>query len=81
MTANLRFVMKTTRAARSPNFKCATTTELVTDYRAGVGGVLVAFPLQGANVRRVRDTSLDTWVGRVERFADMNSRINRTGIE
>ncbi len=34
-------------------FKCATTLELLTACHAGANDVLVAYPLQGANVRRV----------------------------
>jgi D-serine deaminase-like pyridoxal phosphate-dependent protein len=37
------------------NFKCATTLELITACDAGAGDVLLAYPVMGANARRVRE--------------------------
>jgi D-serine deaminase-like pyridoxal phosphate-dependent protein len=37
------------------NFKCATTLELLTACQCGAKDVLVAFPVMGANARRVRE--------------------------
>ena len=37
------------------NFKCATTLELLTACECGAADVLVAYPVMGANARRVRD--------------------------
>ncbi|HEY1659918.1 MAG TPA: alanine racemase [Candidatus Sulfotelmatobacter sp.] len=37
------------------NFKCATTLELITASDAGAADVLLAYPVMGANARRVRE--------------------------
>ena len=37
------------------NFKCATTLELLVACRSGAADVLLAFPVMGANARRVRE--------------------------
>jgi len=37
------------------NFKCATTLELMTACDAGAADVLLAYPIMGANARRVRE--------------------------
>jgi len=37
------------------NFKCATTLELLQACQAGAADVLVAYPMMGANARRVRE--------------------------
>jgi D-serine deaminase-like pyridoxal phosphate-dependent protein len=37
------------------NFKCATTLELITACDAGAADVLLAYPVMGANARRVRE--------------------------
>ena len=45
--------MLTDRAIR--NFKCATTLELLVACRNGAPDVLLAYPVMGANARRVQD--------------------------
>src|SRR5258708_33695893 len=52
-TAKLEFVMRMLATHGVTQFKCATTLELLTACHAGANDVLVAYPLQGANVRRV----------------------------
>jgi D-serine deaminase-like pyridoxal phosphate-dependent protein len=37
------------------NFKCATTLELLVACRSGAGDVILAYPVMGANARRVRE--------------------------
>src|SRR2546426_11783000 len=54
-TAKLEFVMRMLAAQRVMQFKCATTLELLAACRAGANDVLVAYPMQGANARRVRE--------------------------
>lgn len=39
------------------NFKCATTLELMTACDAGAADVLLAYPIMGANARRVREVA------------------------
>lgn len=54
-TAKLAFVMRRLVERGVTNFKCATTLELQTACAAGAADVLVAYPLVGANARRVRE--------------------------
>jgi D-serine deaminase-like pyridoxal phosphate-dependent protein len=81
------------------NFKCATTLELLVACQYGASDVLVAYPMMGANARRVREIAgqfpkvrvsilaeneeqLRQWQGsRLGIFVDINSGMNRTGIE
>jgi D-serine deaminase-like pyridoxal phosphate-dependent protein len=54
-TAKLGWIMGRLVESGVENFKCATTLELLTACRAGTRDVLVAYPMQGANARRVRE--------------------------
>src|SRR5258707_1111226 len=54
-TAKLESVMHMLVEAGVPNFKCATTLELLVACRAGARDVLVAYAHTGANARRVVD--------------------------
>lgn len=53
-TAKLEFVMKRLVEHGIANFKCSTSLELLTVCEAGAGDVVVAYPMVGANARRVR---------------------------
>ena len=63
-TAKLGFVMKRLVDHGITNFKCSTSLELSTVCEAGASDVIVAYPMVGANARRVREVS--------ERFPDVN---------
>ncbi len=52
-TAKLGFIMRKLVERGITNFKCATTLELQTACEAGAKDVLVAYPMMGANARRV----------------------------
>ncbi len=54
-TAKLAYTMRRMVSVGIRTFKCATTLELTAACEAGAEDVLVAFPVVGANARRVRD--------------------------
>ena len=54
-TSKLVFAMKKLVAQGVVNFKCATTLELQTAADAGATDILLAYPVVGANARRVRE--------------------------
>lgn len=56
-TAKLRFIMRRLVEHGIANLKCSTTLELLTGCEAGAADVLVAYPMVGANARRVREVS------------------------
>ncbi len=53
-TAKIPAVLRQLLARGVCNFKCSTTLELLTACRVGASDVLLAFPVMGANARRVR---------------------------
>ena len=57
-TAKLVYVMKRLTACGVTAFKCATSLELLMAIRDGARDVLVAYPLMGANARRIREISI-----------------------
>src|SRR5882724_3167769 len=54
-TAKLAFAMRMLAGRGVTNFKCATTLELLVACESGARDVLVAYPVVGANARRVRE--------------------------
>src|SRR5262245_55449109 len=54
-TAKLSFTMRRMVLAGVSHFKCATSLELLTACEAGARDILVAYPLVGANARRIRE--------------------------
>lgn len=54
-TSKLGFVMRLLAERGVTNVKCATTLELITAAEAGATDLLVAYPMMGANARRVRE--------------------------
>jgi D-serine deaminase-like pyridoxal phosphate-dependent protein len=54
-TAKLALMMRRLVAHGIANFKCSTSLELLTVCEAGATDVVVAYPMVGANARRVRD--------------------------
>ncbi len=57
-TAKLAFTMRMLVERGVTNFKCATTLELLVACESGANDVLVAYPVVGANARRVRRVDL-----------------------
>jgi D-serine deaminase-like pyridoxal phosphate-dependent protein len=98
-TAKLGYTLRRMVERGIRNFKCATTLELLTACECGAADVLMAYPVVGANARRVREISEQfpqvrvsvlveneqqalQWRGtRLGVFVDINSGMNRTGIE
>jgi len=56
-TSKLAFTMRRFVEHGIHNFKCSTSLELSTVCEAGASDVLVAYPMVGANARRVREIS------------------------
>src|SRR5215510_7863105 len=54
-TSKLGFVMRRLAERGVTNVKCATTLEMLTAAEAGAVDILVAYPMVGANARRVRE--------------------------
>lgn len=54
-TAKLEYTLRMMIERGVRNFKCATTLELLVACRSGARDVLVAYPMVGANARRVRE--------------------------
>ena len=54
-TAKLEYALRMLAERGVRNFKCATTLELLVACRSGAKDVLVAFPMVGANARRVSE--------------------------
>src|SRR5580692_9178397 len=54
-TAKLGYTLRMLVERGVRNFKCATTLELKTACENGADDVLVAYPVMGANARRVRE--------------------------
>jgi D-serine deaminase-like pyridoxal phosphate-dependent protein len=98
-TSKLGCVMRELSAQGVVNVKCATTLELLTAANEGATDLLVAYPMMGANARRVielaesmpgkrisalveNETQIAAWQNsRVGLFIDLNSGMNRTGLE
>ncbi|HKW34040.1 MAG TPA: alanine racemase [Candidatus Acidoferrum sp.] len=54
-TAKLEYALRMLAERGVRNFKCATTLELLVACRSGAEDVLVAYPMVGANARRVNE--------------------------
>ncbi len=54
-TAKLNFTLRMLIERGLRNFKCSTTLELLEACRSGAADVLIAYPVMGANARRVRE--------------------------
>jgi D-serine deaminase-like pyridoxal phosphate-dependent protein len=54
-TSKLAYTLRMMVERGVRNFKCATTLELLVACRSGAGDVLLAYPVMGANARRVRE--------------------------
>jgi D-serine deaminase-like pyridoxal phosphate-dependent protein len=54
-TAKLGFIMRRMAERGVAQAKCSTSLELATACEAGIGDVLLAYPVVGANAARVRE--------------------------
>jgi D-serine deaminase-like pyridoxal phosphate-dependent protein len=57
-TAKLNYTLHMLLDGGVRNFKCATTLELLQACRSGAADVLLAYPVMGANARRVREIAI-----------------------
>jgi len=76
-TAKLAFTMRMLADCGVTNFKCATTLELVVACESGARDVLVAYPVVGANARRVREIAQSFPAVRVSILAENEEQIRQ----
>jgi D-serine deaminase-like pyridoxal phosphate-dependent protein len=74
-TAKLAYTMRMLIERGVHNFKCATTLELLTACQSGARDVLYAYPLAGANARRVREIAESFPKVRVSALAENEEQI------
>jgi D-serine deaminase-like pyridoxal phosphate-dependent protein len=74
-TAKLRFIMRRLVERGIKNFKCATPLELLTVCEAGGADVLVAYPVVGANARRVQEIAGEVEGARVSALVESPEQI------
>jgi len=74
-TAKLSFTMRRLVHHGVTHFKCATSLELLTACEAGAGDVLVAYPVVGANARRVREIAEQAPETRVSALVEAEEQI------
>ena len=76
-TAKLAFAMRMLAERGVTNFKCATTLELLVACESGARDVLVAYPVVGANARRVREIAESFPAVRVSILAENEDQIRQ----
>ena len=76
-TAKLAFAMRMLTERGVTNFKCATTLELLVACQSGARDVLVAYPVVGANARRVREIADSFPAVRVSILAENEDQIRQ----
>lgn len=74
-TAKLQFVMRRFVAQGVKNFKCSTALELATVCGVGAEDVLLAYPVVGANARRVREIAAEFPQTRISALVEQASQI------
>ena len=75
-TSKLGFVMHQLAEQGVVNVKCATTLELQTAAEAGATDILVAYPMMGANARRVRQLAAQLPQCRLSALVENAEQIN-----
>lgn len=76
-TAKLGYTLRLLVERGLKNFKCATTLELITACENGAADVLVAYPVMGANARRVRELAVQFPEVRVSVLAENEEQIRQ----
>ena len=76
-TAKLEYALRMLAERGVRNFKCATTLELLVACRSGAKDVLVAYPMVGANARRVSEIADAFSHVRVSVLAENESQIQQ----
>jgi D-serine deaminase-like pyridoxal phosphate-dependent protein len=81
-TAKLGYTLRILLQHGVRYFKCATTLELLTGCESGAADVLVAYPVMGANARRVREIAHQFPAVRISVLAENKQQIHQwTGTE
>ena len=75
-TAKLGFIMRRLAERGIRNFKCSTSLELLTACENGAADVVVAYPLIGANARRVREIAEQFREVRVSALVECEEQIS-----
>jgi len=74
-TAKLGFIMRRLAERGVANFKCSTSLELLTACENGAADVVVAYPLVGANARRVKEIAAQFQEVRISALVEAESQI------
>ena len=75
-TAKLGFIMRRLAERGIENFKCSTSLELLTACENGASDVVVAYPLVGANARRVREIAEQFPEARISALVECEEQIS-----
>ncbi|HXU07818.1 MAG TPA: alanine racemase [Blastocatellia bacterium] len=75
-TAKLGFIMRRLAERGIKNFKCSTSLELLTACENGATDVVVAYPLVGANARRVREIAEQFPEARISALVECEEQIS-----
>jgi len=75
-TAKLGFIMRRLADRGIENFKCSTSLELLTACENGASDVVVAYPLVGANARRVREIADQFREARISALVECGEQIS-----
>jgi D-serine deaminase-like pyridoxal phosphate-dependent protein len=76
-TAKLAYTLRMLIKRGVRNFKCATTLELLTACREGASDVLVAYPVMGANARRVAEIAAEFSHVRISVLAENDPQVRQ----
>ena len=76
-TAKLGFTLRMLVERGIPNFKCATTLELLVACRSGARDVLLAYPVMGANARRAREIAQQFPNVRISALAENDEQVRQ----
>src|SRR5437588_12012427 len=76
-TAKLEYALRMLVERGIRNLKCATTLELLTACRSGARDVLVAYPMVGANARRVREIAEEFPAVRISALAENEEQVRQ----
>ena len=75
-TAKLGFIMRRLAERSIENFKCSTSLELLTACENGAADVVVAYPLVGANARRVKEIAEQFPEARISALVECEEQIS-----
>jgi len=75
-TAKLGFIMRRLAERGIENFKCSTSLELLTACENGAADVVVAYPLVGANARRIREIAEQFPEARISALVECEEQIS-----